>query len=492
MNPANVESMVNRRFNKYKVLAETALEHGRTDATGFYLYKAAHLMYQYNTVYYDCDLESDIGKLAKSMGTIQCSPNIGTVMIVDTFGKSLRVLAWQYAKAIVDLNLKLVFVVSKQSSASSDFDLLEHYLNENGCIITYFDDDMRHFSRSVTSLRDVIAAYSPEHLLFHGKPWDVISLTSINSINGPTKYLINLTDHAFWLGSTCFDCFLEFREYGRSISVWRRGIEDNKEAYLPYYPAQTIVDTPFEGLPFKESTDFFVAGGTGYKIQGSDKFQIMVESILQDNEDIVFLWLSNDVPSSIEMLIAKFPTRVYHQPERQDFFEVCKRALFLLQTYPIYGALITQIAAQAGIVPITLLLEGTEPAGNLLSEEQNVGIDFTTIDDAVYEAKRLIEDVGYREERRHEISSTIVTPADFSKRLGLVLMGERQGFSHERPARPEDESFRQTYLARCSSRLKFERTDYHRLDATHPRIWNPYKVSIGLSKIKNKVRKAMN
>ena len=65
--------------------------------------------------------------------------------------------------------------------------------------------------------------------VFYSTPEDVIGTTALYSYDGQfIRYQINLTDHAFWLGSQCFDKCIEFRSYGASISKEYREIQSSK------------------------------------------------------------------------------------------------------------------------------------------------------------------------------------------------------------------------------------------------------------------------
>lgn len=61
------------------------------------------------------------------------------------------------------------------------------------------------------------------------------------------RYLINPTDHAFWLGKSCLDFSIEFRDYGCNVSNKFRSIENNQIIKQIYYPI--LISSDFKGLP---------------------------------------------------------------------------------------------------------------------------------------------------------------------------------------------------------------------------------------------------
>lgn len=55
-------------------------------------------------------------------------------------------------------------------------------------------------------------------------PWAMEAITAFHAFPNVRKYLINLTDHAFWLGTSCTDYLVEFRNYGINVSRSKRGL----------------------------------------------------------------------------------------------------------------------------------------------------------------------------------------------------------------------------------------------------------------------------
>lgn len=51
-----------------------------------------------------------------------------------------------------------------------------------------------------------------------------------------TRYLINLQDQTFWLGGNAIDYSIEFRPFGASVSMERRGLKREQLLMLPFYP----------------------------------------------------------------------------------------------------------------------------------------------------------------------------------------------------------------------------------------------------------------
>ena len=155
-------------------------------------------------------------------------------------------------------------------------------------------------------LLKLIYEFRPQHVLFHLFPSDVLPLITFGIFKNITKYQINITDHAFWLGARSIDYSFEFRNRGASISHNQRGIAEEHLLYLPYYPWQE--PNKFDGFPNKVDGKIKVfAGGSLYKIEGGDSvFYKIVKKILDENEEVVFLYAGGGDYTNINTFIKFF------------------------------------------------------------------------------------------------------------------------------------------------------------------------------------------
>lgn len=427
-------------------------------------------MYNYNYMYSDEELDHAIIDAGELINRNPKPPHVNTniACIIDSTGASLRGLSWIYAKALIDLGYKLLYIVPFDKARKKGFALLESFLTKNEATIIRIKKNSGR--AQCQEIYDAVCKYMPKHLFFHGFPHDTSAFTAIGALpEGIARYLINLTDHAFWLGAKSFDRCLEFRYYGENISINHRGIPENAIGRVPFYPIQMIAQTTYEGLPFEEDTPFFLSGGSSYKIEGSSLFVEMVAKILKQHEDVHFLFLSNMKSSSIAELAKSFPSRVHCAPERQDLIQVMEKALFYLSTYPIYGGLMTQIAASAGKVPLALLLDGYEPSTKML--QANGHIDFNSENELITEANRLIEEPDYRSMRGKEMKRIVLGPETFAQRIKAVVNGDvGEPFPH---SESNDEAFRETYSIRNNSYARLAEINFQKEDLFHMTIFRP-------------------
>lgn len=417
----SVDDVVSQ-FDRFQKKAVARYREGKFDSALYYANKAARLMYAYNCVYKDEALEQVIRGIGDSVRLDAWNKNVKRITLVDSFSLSARGLAWIYCKAILDAGFELQYIGFDENIDSKNFVPLHDYLMKHDAHIVGISLK-ESMLRQALNIAKVISDFGPDRVFFHGTPWDVASLVAIAALpDGVMRYLIDLTDHAFWLGAEVFDYYLEFREYGRYIGLSERGIPDEKLQRLPYYPAQLLSRVEYRGLPFDEEQLFFLSGGSAYKTEGCDIFPGMVGKILEKHPCLNFLFLSDKEPSWFEELQAKFPNRVYLEAERDDLFLVMRKAIFYLSTFPISGGLMAQIAAVAGKIPVTLASEGMESISSLFLN-RDIKIEYTTESELLEEVDRLVDDSAYRIERAMLVRQAVMSPEGFAMQFDLVLSG---------------------------------------------------------------------
>ena len=98
------------------------------------------------------------------------------------------------------------------------------------------------------------------------------------------RFLVDLTDHAFWLGKCASDYVIGFRNVGYNVAIKYRKFNEDQVVLLPYYPEKRE-NYSFEGMPFDiKKHEFVFSGGSVYKIEGSQLYENMVRYILYMQE----------------------------------------------------------------------------------------------------------------------------------------------------------------------------------------------------------------
>ena len=417
----------------------------------------ADLAYNWNQFYSDFEIEDLICKLSDKIYSKDCcyckfnklandeyKADDNTVLFYDCFGLDTRGLAAIYAKALVSLNYKVIWVTTDK--AIGKIPTIEKFLGK-GNVVKVFIDMSYSYKKHIEQLSEAFEMYAPKRAFFYTKPNDVCAeIVFYHYKNKVTRYQINLTDHAFWLGNNAFDYCLEFREYGAGLSRIERKIDESKIVLLPYYP---LIDTSveYQGLPFdKTGKKVLFSGGSLYKtIGGDNKFYKIVAKVLEDNADTVFLYAGSGDDSELVKLSEIYNGRVFHIQERKDLFALMTHVDAYLNTYPMIGGLMTQYAAKAGLPPIILIDEGKTDASGLLLDQDKANIEFHKVEDVVSEISRLLQDLDYRKQRALDIKTRVFSENDFTLLLSEILYGKSKRCYANCP---DTKNFRKEYISR--------------------------------------------
>jgi len=231
---------------------------------------AARLVYLFNCIYRDDDLEKLLFKI--SLNTLP--PNMPDVQImtkkyvlIDALGWSYMGLSQQYLRGLISMDVDFLYISEYvEESKSKIYNEVKSSNKGKLCLVP--DGD---YIEKIKFVYNAIVDFSPSVILSHISPWDVIATTVLYALPDVIKYNINLTDHAFWLGTGCFNYIFEFRECGCAASVEKRGFNSSQLLLNPFYPI--IDDNKFLGMPneTKDKTILF-SGGNYYKIYGDNLF----------------------------------------------------------------------------------------------------------------------------------------------------------------------------------------------------------------------------
>ena len=409
---------------------------------------AANVLYETNQYLYDEQLERYTAQISDKFSFSTPHSAKKKVLFFDGFGMESRGLAKIYLSCLAD-NYDTVYCTLKRFK--DRIPALLNILGKRSKI--YYIDDVSYV-RKVKDISDIIIKENPSDMFIYITPFDVSAITAFTAYRGKGKrYLINLTDHAFWLGRNAYDRLIEFRDYGAYLSLTERKETAKKIVKIPMYP-DVKSDVEFLGFPFSfdsKTQKLFFSGGSVYKTIGKDgKFYKIVERILTERENTVFWYAgSGDCEEMIKLKNA-FPHRVYHTAERTDLYAVLKRCTFYLSTYPICGNLMIQYAAAAGVAPLTLK-NGNDADGSL-KEQDKLGILFDDEKALVSEAEKLIDDDNYRENRKIELIDSVMSKSDFDTAIINLIDNGGKTFA-VMGKYIEDKGFKNLYLARVGFSL---------------------------------------
>lgn len=431
---------------RLKKAASHELEKGCLNSALELVSCCAKIIYETNIKYTDFELENILDIVSKkSQISLLKKKNINNNIIIffDGFGLDNRGLAQIYLKALC--SYKRVVYVTYDKNKKRIPNILKILDRANAS--SYFINEDKKFLDIIQQLNEIILCEKPGSFFLYSTPHDVVATVILNAYKDILRrYQINLTDHAFWLGSRCIDTCIEFRDYGARITSQYRNIEKDRIVKLPFYPLINEEET-FQGYPFevKANTKVIFSGGALYKtIDSQNTYYQMVDHLLCQNEDYIFWYAGQGNDYELKRLGYKHPNRVFHTYERSDLFQVMKSCTYYLNTYPISGGLMMQYAARAGKVPLTL--GGDEDVEGYLLKQDELKIVFQEKEDLFAEAERLITDEKYYELRAIEMEKAVIKEADFENRLKNILNGVMEFNIEYKPI--DTTYFRTLYLER--------------------------------------------
>ena len=400
----------------------------------------ATALYNCNQTYTDEVLEEYLGILSKQLPELPpMQEHYGRQRIVfyDPFGYDTRGLVLIYLRALSRMDADLYYIAAER--ARGNIPKIEAVMNECGGSIYFMpkEEDTGLWT-SAQLLCGVMDEIQPDIGFLYTTPWDVAGILTFMRYEGRMKrYQVNLTDHAFWLGTHAFDYCLEFRDFGANVSRKYRHVPPHKILKQPYYP---YIDKTlsFQGFPFeKKDGDFVIfSGGSLYKTLNEDKtYYQIVDFCLRSFPQVKFWYAGTGLREQFTDLWAleqKYEGRLFITAERPDLFQIMQNVDMYLNTCPQIGGLMTQYSALAGRPPFNFLcLPYGSGAPSVLLPEEDLGIEYTDMNAFLVELRRFIEDPAYRhaKEAVFRAKKLIVTEEEFAVNLEKILCENQSNYS---------------------------------------------------------------
>ena len=392
-----------------------------------YLNVCSSLLGQFNLQYADDDLESLVKQIAEK--TIRQGYNYEPLpyrwILYDDFCTTY-VLGLQWLEAMALSGRQLLYIttrnVKEESRHKNILDRVAEYKNVTIEIIP----PGNVFERAQV-LYDVVLRFRASKLVMHKKASDsVMDLVLPVLPNGLSRYVINLSDQTFWLGTKSVDYCLEFRQFGASVSLQRRGLRQEQLLMVPFYPAND--KNVFAGFPPEctEDKTIVFSGGDFYKTLDDKRiYWKLVQNILKKYPQVVFLFATKNIPegdSDIHHFIRDnhFENRFIYISFRPDIYQVFAHCDIYMGTSPTSGSLMSQLAA----INAKPILQYYEPGTPDDETEQAICINdtfkisFHDEDGFNQEADRLICDEIYREKQGQRLKHAMMQHEQFNE---LVL-----------------------------------------------------------------------
>ncbi|WP_348768587.1 hypothetical protein [uncultured Bacteroides sp.] len=401
-------------------MAQKKYDKGQYQKCLKYIRVASKWAYSFNCFYSDMVLE----KLIREVGSKNInndsivSPNLNKYVFLDSFGWDNRCLTQQYLRAMMDMGVQILYILLTPISSNSKEILRELY--EYGKATVYIMD--KHINNDIEKacvLRQKILNFSPSCLFLHIFPWDITALLTIHSIKGVIKYNINLTDHAYWLGNTFIDYNIEFRAYGKTVSLEKRNLYEEQLLALPYYPIVSKY-TEFQGFPSCLLKNVkILTGGNLYKMLGKNNvFFRLMDDILDLSPHVVILvaGISDSKIFEHKRNLMKNGDRVVLIGIRKDINAVFGNCDIYLGTYPLSGGLMTQYAA-INSKPIIAYADNGDVCNyieGVINHYERGVKTYTNKNELITYARKLISDENFRVAEGIKNANSLINPERFN------------------------------------------------------------------------------
>ena len=418
-------------YEKLKNNSKKALHNNQYNDAYAFAETAAKIAYHLQFLYTDDDIEDILVRIANlTLQKREFFPRKERFVFYDFFGIDNRGLTQQYIRALKMWDVDFLYIFeSTEKNGEIGKDILKELVDCKRAEIYIAPKDMDLVSKSRVIL-ERIQIYMPEKAFLHFAPWSVLSISIWNALPSVTRYLVDLTDHAFWLGKSCSDYFIEFRDYGCTISTNFRGIDPKRLLMQKFYPIVSY--RPFQGFPesTKDKTIIF-CGGNYYKIYGRNAaFFNIVKKIITENLNCVILFAGNGDDKPFKRFIEKnnIGNRVVLIGDRKDINEVVRHCDIFMSTFPFGSGLLVQYALlnKKPVIGYTTRDLTMSTVNDICKSNVSVKFTYNDLNEFHNEVNLLINDIDYRVKLIQNYSNILHTPEEFSSELRDVINYNKQ------------------------------------------------------------------
>ncbi len=410
--------------------ARRAFERGDTVRALARLDTLAQVAWNVNHVYTDPDAEQLMEEISASLSAGSGSPHYtvgeGRWLFYDQIGND-TVLALQYLRALMSWGVEILYVLD--SPVPPRGGVIDELSGYPGATVMVLDTNLaRRVERFGETLGE-IRRWGPARAMIHAPAGGAFGVALLHALSDTVKYRIVPGDHHFYLGTRVTDRALEFRPFGATVALERRGMTRRRILVQPYYPITK--QAPFEGFRFDPAGRTVIfSGGSYYKILGGDeRYFRIVRRIVDENPATVVQysgWGSARNRRKVTRLVEKYrlAEAFFLDGFRGDVGEVMRRCDIYLGTCPLCGGLMSQYAALNARPVLQLKLPGEEV--NAIEDiiglrDPSVRITFDGIDSLVAHAARLIASPALRRSVGAGLRRAVITPEDFASQLRRTI-----------------------------------------------------------------------
>lgn len=408
----------------FKKMAELAFAKADDERAVHFINAYLSTASQFNLNYTDDGIEALFKQLADRNLTIseEWTPNTDRWVLYDDFCTTY-VLGLQWLEAMASSGKEILYIttrdISKENRHRNIMEEVSKYENVTPVVIP----QGKVLTRA-QDLYNVISEFKPSKIVLHKYPTHSLSEYVLPVLpQGVKTYLINLSDQTYWTGAKSIDYCLEFRPFGSSVSLQRRGLKEDQLLMVPYYPAND--NNVFQGFPVEKDDDRVIifSGGDYYKTLDKDRtYWILVRELLTLSPQIVFIFATKNIPegdSEIRKFIADnhFENRFYYIAFRPDIYQVFAHCDIFMGTCPTSGALMSQLAAINSKPILQYYAPGTpdDETEQAICINDTFSISHHEKSAFFKEAERLILDPDYRKNQGARLKTAMMQQSQFNE-----------------------------------------------------------------------------
>lgn len=422
-----VKSIIDQDCDYFLSKASGFSRNGQFEAALRTIELVAHTYYHTSHLYDSLDINRTLSNTLDTLNLVAVDEALDAqyILFVDYYGLDNRGLTEQYLRGILDSGLKLVYLHLNWERGFLTSNIYTRLIEANAEILGV----PKHNSllKKLAMVTNFLRQYKPQNVFFHTSPWDTISPAIAAILPAAVKFQINITDHAYWIGSQYYDFILNFRKLGAAISVCHRGVSREKQLLIPMYPIIPEARYKDESLAddIKDKIVIF-SGGNTYKVsvEGNSYFDVLA-TILKKYNNVLFIYIGGGDHKPIKKFISNnnFEKKVIYLGERDDFFDIMKLSDIYFGTYPIGGGLMSLYAASAAL-PFLSLVQGTKHKikfYELMKRKPKFECLFESKDECIAEFERLITETAYRKRRAIDFTKVAINEKEFNRKIRLLL-----------------------------------------------------------------------
>ena len=412
---------IRKGYKLVKGLARQSFDNGDIKKSLEYINHCTVLAQQFNWIYCDDELEDLLSMIGRAVLSDSFQndyePISNRVVFYDDFCVSF-VLAIQYLDALAASGKEVLYITTNEDGVyDTIIERIKGYPRFKVLIIHKTDN-----IQVIHELYESIISFQPQKLILHIFAYS--SISPVLSILPGTieRFIVNLADQTFWLGSKAIDYVLEFRQFGVSVSQQRRGINENQQLLIPFYPV--IDGYSFQGYPEgcpSNGRVLFFSGGDLYKVLDKRRmFWHLIKRLMDKYPEVVF-WFSmksGSDPSFINKFISDnhYEGRFFYTSFRPDINEILAHVDVFMGTCPVCGSLMSQLAARNATPILQYYYPGTpdDETEQAICINDKFSISFQTEKEFLEEADKLIKDIQYRKKQGNRLKKAMVSVEQFN------------------------------------------------------------------------------